>query len=221
MSWKLTVIAMLAFLGFSAPAMAQNENTLVLVPDAPQGAVVAGCFRADRNLYGPHRLTMCPRAQRHLSGHRRRHPLRRPADLARLGPQYRYQPQAPELQSRRGLGGGAGGLPRQQRGARHSRPDLRAQPARGGARPAGGAHAHLHLFPDRARRAAGELHGATNIANTRAGAAGINLPGEEAGGDAVAAGRTSRPPVGPARPAAHRAGARAGAWRWRRGRSRG
>lgn len=61
MSWKLTVIAMLAFLGLSAPAMAQNENTLVLVPDAPQGAVVAGCFRADRNLYGPHRLTMCLR----------------------------------------------------------------------------------------------------------------------------------------------------------------
>lgn len=40
-------------------AFAQDANTRVLVPDAPDGAIVAGCYRADRDLYGPNRLSFC------------------------------------------------------------------------------------------------------------------------------------------------------------------
>lgn len=61
MRLKLSVLAVVAFLGLTAPALPQDIDTLVMIPDAPQGAVVSGCFRADRNLFGPYRLTMCLR----------------------------------------------------------------------------------------------------------------------------------------------------------------
>ena len=43
----------------SGPVMAQEP--FVLVPDQPGGGGVAvnGCFRADRDLFGPYRLTFC------------------------------------------------------------------------------------------------------------------------------------------------------------------
>lgn len=43
------------------PAIAQTEDNSarVVVPDVPGGALVAGCYKADRNLYGPYRLTFC------------------------------------------------------------------------------------------------------------------------------------------------------------------
>jgi hypothetical protein len=64
MSRKLSAVAVALFLSLSAPAVAQNDNSRVMVPDAPAGgAAVAGCFRADRNLYGPFRLTMCLRTR--------------------------------------------------------------------------------------------------------------------------------------------------------------
>ena len=34
------------------PAHAQNDNSRVMVPEAPSGAVVAGCFQSDRLLFG-------------------------------------------------------------------------------------------------------------------------------------------------------------------------
>lgn len=41
-------------------AVAEGVNTRVLVPDAPGGsALIAGCYTADRNLYGSNRLTFC------------------------------------------------------------------------------------------------------------------------------------------------------------------
>ncbi len=42
-----------------APALAQDIDTFVIVPDHPQGIRVNGCFRATRNLFGPYRLTFC------------------------------------------------------------------------------------------------------------------------------------------------------------------
>ena len=60
MSRKFTAIAITMFLSLCVPTVAQDIDTFVLVPDGPQGgALVSGCFRADRDLYGPFRLTMC------------------------------------------------------------------------------------------------------------------------------------------------------------------
>ena len=58
----ITTICLVLVLSVSAPLMAQDIDTLVLVPDGPSGgALVSGCYRADRDLYGPFRLTMCLR----------------------------------------------------------------------------------------------------------------------------------------------------------------
>lgn len=46
-------------LALIASASAQDMDTRVIVPESPGGANFAGCYRADRDLYGPHRLTMC------------------------------------------------------------------------------------------------------------------------------------------------------------------
>jgi hypothetical protein len=43
-------------------ARAQAEpgpEARVIVPDLPEGAVVNGCYRADRKLYGPYTLSFC------------------------------------------------------------------------------------------------------------------------------------------------------------------
>ncbi|HEY9013215.1 MAG TPA: hypothetical protein VIN06_19610 [Devosia sp.] len=45
--------------GLALPAQAQDINALVMVPEAPSsGAVVAGCFGANRQLFG-YNFTMC------------------------------------------------------------------------------------------------------------------------------------------------------------------
>jgi hypothetical protein len=36
-----------------------NPETRVIVPESPGGANFGGCYRADRDLFGPHTLTMC------------------------------------------------------------------------------------------------------------------------------------------------------------------
>lgn len=38
---------------------AKAQDARVVVPDAPKGAVISGCYRADRPLYGPYKLTFC------------------------------------------------------------------------------------------------------------------------------------------------------------------
>lgn len=49
-----------AFLAASgAVAQSEGPQARVIVPDVPGGAEVGGCYRADRDLYGPYRLTMC------------------------------------------------------------------------------------------------------------------------------------------------------------------
>jgi hypothetical protein len=58
---RTTRIGAVAYLclALATSAPAQDIETRVIVPDSPGGANFAGCFRADRDLYGPHRLTMC------------------------------------------------------------------------------------------------------------------------------------------------------------------
>ena len=44
----------------SGPSSAREEvETRVIVPESPGGANFGGCYRANRDLFGPHRLTMC------------------------------------------------------------------------------------------------------------------------------------------------------------------
>lgn len=57
-----SLINALLLLTMMTPASAQNDSTRVMVPDAPSGAVVAGCFQADRQLFG-FRFTMCLRTR--------------------------------------------------------------------------------------------------------------------------------------------------------------
>ncbi|HQZ12637.1 MAG TPA: hypothetical protein PK286_07090 [Devosia sp.] len=60
---KIISIALLALSTMILPVQAQNDNSRVMVPDGPSGgAVVAGCFRADRLLFG-YRFTMCLRTR--------------------------------------------------------------------------------------------------------------------------------------------------------------
>lgn len=54
----IAVLALAVSIG-TAPAGAQNDNARVVVPDRPQGAVVSGCYRADRHLYGPYNFAFC------------------------------------------------------------------------------------------------------------------------------------------------------------------
>lgn len=52
-----SILAAIVLICFAAVAQAQEAR--VVVPDAPGGADLAGCYRADRPLYGPHRVVMC------------------------------------------------------------------------------------------------------------------------------------------------------------------
>jgi hypothetical protein len=56
---KIVAVVLLLLSATVLPTHAQDIDTFVIVPDAPSGALVAGCYRADRNLFGPYRLTMC------------------------------------------------------------------------------------------------------------------------------------------------------------------
>ncbi|MBS0124491.1 hypothetical protein [Thetidibacter halocola] len=42
-----------------AVSAADAQDARVVVPDAPKGALISGCYRADRPLYGPYQLTFC------------------------------------------------------------------------------------------------------------------------------------------------------------------
>lgn len=54
-AFRLAVVLALA----GTSALGQSSEARVVVPDAPGGAFVAGCYRADRVLFGPYRLTLC------------------------------------------------------------------------------------------------------------------------------------------------------------------
>lgn len=55
----LAVFALLVSSLLAGASVAQDANTRVLVPGTPEGAIVGGCYQADRNLYGPNRLGFC------------------------------------------------------------------------------------------------------------------------------------------------------------------
>ncbi len=62
MSLKSFVALISLLVMFSASlgaAQVEGNDARVAVPDVPGGALVSGCYRADRNLYGPYRLTFC------------------------------------------------------------------------------------------------------------------------------------------------------------------
>ena len=44
-----------------AEAQVTDGKARVLVPDVPGGALVAGCYKSDRGLYGPYTVTFCLR----------------------------------------------------------------------------------------------------------------------------------------------------------------
>ncbi|MFT4151741.1 MAG: hypothetical protein QM656_16190 [Paracoccaceae bacterium] len=54
----------LSCLLLAAPVAAQQVEPRVMVPERPGGVVAAGCYRADRNLYGPYRLQFCLQSPR-------------------------------------------------------------------------------------------------------------------------------------------------------------
>ena len=56
--FSAVALALIVCTGF-AEAQTQDNSARVVVPDVPGGALVSGCYRADRNLYGPYRLTFC------------------------------------------------------------------------------------------------------------------------------------------------------------------
>ncbi|HTM76159.1 MAG TPA: hypothetical protein VL133_00810 [Devosia sp.] len=45
--------------GMAVPAMAQDANTRVVIPDVPGGALLAGCYRITQRIYGPYRMDFC------------------------------------------------------------------------------------------------------------------------------------------------------------------
>jgi hypothetical protein len=51
--------ALVVLLSFLTPTLAQDVNTRVIVPDAPGGALFAGCYQVQQRLYGPYRMTFC------------------------------------------------------------------------------------------------------------------------------------------------------------------
>lgn len=59
MRMAMAAIAASVLFAFGAAAQTDGPQARVIVPDVPGGAEVGGCYRADRDLYGPYRLTMC------------------------------------------------------------------------------------------------------------------------------------------------------------------
>jgi hypothetical protein len=59
MTGNTTKLAAVGILLASMSAPAVGQEPFVVVPDAPGGARVTGCYRADRDLFGPNRLTFC------------------------------------------------------------------------------------------------------------------------------------------------------------------
>lgn len=55
----LCLVAAVGLMFVSLIAGASAQETRVIVPDHPNGVPVNGCFRANRTLFGPYRLTFC------------------------------------------------------------------------------------------------------------------------------------------------------------------
>ncbi|MCX7889548.1 MAG: hypothetical protein N2422_07430 [Rhodobacteraceae bacterium] len=55
----VAVLALSLAGGGAARAQVNDEMARVVVPDKPDGVLVAGCYKADRKLYGPYAFTFC------------------------------------------------------------------------------------------------------------------------------------------------------------------
>jgi hypothetical protein len=53
------ITGIIMVLTIAGGAAAQDANTRVIVPDAPGGALIAGCYRVNQRLYGPYRMEFC------------------------------------------------------------------------------------------------------------------------------------------------------------------
>lgn len=53
------VLALLAGLMAGGAAFAQGNETRVIVPDLPGGAIVSGCYRSTGRIYGKYRFEFC------------------------------------------------------------------------------------------------------------------------------------------------------------------
>jgi len=61
---KIAVTSFMLVVGFApalsvVPAMAQDMNATIIVPDAPGGARFTGCYSVSQRLYGPYRMSFC------------------------------------------------------------------------------------------------------------------------------------------------------------------
>ena len=56
---RLAVFAAAALWLFATGAMAEDISTRVVVPDAPGGALVAGCYRVPERIYKSYHFTFC------------------------------------------------------------------------------------------------------------------------------------------------------------------
>jgi hypothetical protein len=43
----------------ATPSVSQDMETFVIVPDHPQGVPINGCYRANRQLFGPYNFSFC------------------------------------------------------------------------------------------------------------------------------------------------------------------
>lgn len=57
---RFVLLALALLLGSLAPpALAQNADARIIVPDVPGGALLAGCYSITQRLYGPYRMQFC------------------------------------------------------------------------------------------------------------------------------------------------------------------
>lgn len=53
------IVAVLSGMVLGGAALAQSNDTRVIVPDLPGGALVSGCYRSNNRIYGQYRFEFC------------------------------------------------------------------------------------------------------------------------------------------------------------------
>lgn len=53
------IVAILSGMVLGGAALAQSNDTRVIVPDLPGGALVSGCYRSNNRIYGHYRFEFC------------------------------------------------------------------------------------------------------------------------------------------------------------------
>jgi hypothetical protein len=55
----VTCLALVVGMAPALPAIAQDMNATIIVPDAPGGARFTGCYTVSQRLYGPYKMDFC------------------------------------------------------------------------------------------------------------------------------------------------------------------